>query len=59
MDHRNVVRDVTVNRVSFNGGEGGITARPSARRLGHHPNAAISGARLGLNPQNPQNYFWA
>jgi hypothetical protein len=41
-----VVNNTTVNRVSFNGGTGGITARPSAAeqaaaRAPHHPATAV------------------
>ena len=31
--NRTVVNNITVNRVSFNGGEGGLRARPSSREL--------------------------
>jgi hypothetical protein len=32
---RTVIRNVSVNRVSFNGGRGGISARPSAREVSY------------------------
>jgi hypothetical protein len=43
--NRTVVNDVTVNRVSFNGGAGGVMARPSREQL-----AAASERRMEFTP---------
>ena len=53
------VNNVTVNRVSFNGGEGGITARPTAREQAmgqqrHIPPVAAQTQHVQAARSNPQ-----
>src|SRR5438067_2526851 len=48
--NRTVVNNVTVNRVSFNGGPGGVAARPSAGEL-----RAVRERHVGLTPLQRQH----
>src|SRR5256884_218962 len=48
--NRTVVNNVTVNRVSFNGGAGGVAARPSAGEL-----RAAGERHVGLTPMQRQH----